>query len=306
MLRANGRRETGIVSGVKKPLRYAFFALLALVLIAGAAILSREPRGDREWVDEFVRTPTAWENGIGVFYIRNVRDWTYGTGSVLSKDWIDEVEADPRKITRAWFMEEPFPSWSAVGHTYLSFEFNDGTALSFSVEARMQKGQNYSALRGLFQQYELTYSWGTERDFLARRILLLGHSVRMYPLAIEPDVARALFRALAEKTTELAGHPRFYNTLTANCTNILAEIVNGAYPESIPYDISWNFPGSSDSFLMSMGYIRAEGSVEEERSRHDLGQYREEIAHIATSDQKMFSGEIRTLLERVRTTSSPP
>jgi hypothetical protein len=289
---------------VKKLLQNWFIVVAALALVALVVVFSREPRGVGNWIDEFIRTPLAHEDSDGMMHIENIRDWTYAKGAVLSRDWIDEVVVAPNQITRAWFMEEPFPSWSAVGHTYLSFEFEDKTVISFSVEARMQKGEKYSALKGLFRQYELTYSWGTERDFLARRILLLGHSVRMYPLTITTEGAQKLFRALAEKTSELAASPRFYNSLTANCTNILAGIVNETFPKKIPYDISWNFPGSSDIFLMKKGFIAAGGSPEESRVKHDLAQYRDEIEAVATSDQKNFSAKIRELLETA--TSSQP
>jgi hypothetical protein len=44
---------------------------------------------------------------------------------------------------------------------------------------------------------------------------------------------------------------------------LLAEIANESRPGAVPYDISWNLPGSSDLFLMRIGLIEAAGTQEE-------------------------------------------
>src|SRR5262249_11126756 len=163
------------------------------------------------WREDLSHLPTGVVQANGTVLMRDVRDWTYASSTVVGKSW-EDVTVDPSKITRAWFLVEPFPSWSDVGHTYLTFDFSDGTSLSFSIEARLTEGQPYSAWKGLWNSYELMYTWGTERDFLARRMLLLGHDVRMYPLAISPDTAEALFTKLVDATNDLDTHPRFYNT----------------------------------------------------------------------------------------------
>lgn len=260
-------------------------------------VLNREARNNRSWAEEFVRTPNAQVTD-GVVTLMNVRDWTYAKDATLSRRWIDEFTVDPADITQAWFIVEPSPEWSTIGHTYLSFELKDGTVLSLSVEARRLQGQNYNPFLGLFRKYELTYSWGTERDFLARRILLLGHHMYMYPLILKEGTAAKIFLALADTTADLARHPRFYNTLTANCTDVLAKTVNRIFPHQLPYDLSWNFPGSSDAFLMRMGYIATTTPLAASRATHDLAPYQDDIASFATSDQKTFSAKIRGLLEK--------
>lgn len=265
---------------------------LTLLLGCGLFVLftiTKTPPTEGEWMGHFARTSITETDESGLMHLTNVRDWTYGDKTILTKGWLNEV-VHPDEITRAWFMLEPFPDWRAVGHTYLSFEFKDGTALSFSVEARIEEGKKYSAWKGLINEYVLTYTWGTERDFLLRRLLFLGHTVRMYPLAIDQQAAKELFLELTEKTNEIAAHPRFYNTLTANCTNVLAEFVNERYPGTIPYDISWNFPGSSDKFLIKEGFIK-------EGTGTDLATYRTDITSFATDDPLVFSHKLRQLLE---------
>lgn len=251
----------------------AAFALAVCMVL----VLGRQPSNDRPWSDELAKTASASFARDGTVVLKNVRDFTYGDTTTVSETWLAEVPLDPAKITRAWFVLEPFGWWKAVGHTYLTFEFKDGSAYSFSIEARRQKGQSYSALLGMFNRYELAYTWGTERDFLTRRVLYLGHPVYMYPVKISAKEAQAVFKALLTRTNDIAAHPRFYNTVTANCTNVLADIVNGIKPGAIPRDITWYLPGHSDHFLASIGYLAVPGDFETARESYRVSAHRGEM-----------------------------
>lgn len=261
-------------------------------------ILLREARNDREWESEVANTSSASINADGTVSIKNVRDFTYGDYSIISTEWISEVVVDPKDIVRTWFVLEPFAKWKAVGHTFLTLELADGSAYSFSVEARKEKGEEYSAFLGLFRKYELAYTWGTERDFVTRRLLYLDHPVRMYPLNLDKEQAVKLFMGLIKKTAIVAEHPRFYNTLTANCTSVLAHIANDITPGTVPYDISWNLPGYSDQFLLKIGLINASGSFDYIKQKYDLTQYREKVLDSALIPHTQFGKTLRSFLPK--------
>ena len=71
---------------------------------------------------------------------------------------------------------------------------------------------------------------------------------------------------MARATAEIADNPRFYNTMTGNCTNLLAEAINRAKPGRLPYDLAWNLPALSVGYLIDEGLIDSKGmSVEESR-----------------------------------------
>ena len=263
--------------------------LLAVVLF----FITREARNDREWVSELAETTRTVEQE-GVVTLYNVRDFIYQ--EEVREQWIDEVVLDPNAISRVWFVLEPLNELNVVGHTFLTFEFTDGSAYSFSVEARKERGEKYSAFSGLFRAYELAYTWGTERDFVSRRVLQLDHAVYMYPLTLTQNESEILFTELAERTEEIALRPRFYNTLTANCTNVLARIVNDLESGRVPYDISWNLPGYSDRFLARIGLIEESGGVEEMRKNHAVSHYKEEVRTMASIPANEFSVQLRALL----------
>ena len=283
-------------------MRFKVIALVDLLCCGAfaAVILSRTPSNDRDWSvhDRYAATTSLDSDGIAHF--SELRDFSYiGTTTEIER-WIPNATIDSNKIVRAWFIVEPFSAIQAVGHTYLTFEMADGSAYSFSVESRLTRGQSYSMWAGMMRSYELIYMWGTERDFLARRLIYADDIVRMYPLTLKKAQAQELFRQLLARSNDLVAHPRFYNTLTANCTNVLAELANEAEPGAVPYDLSWNLPGWSDYFLMRIGYIKTEGTQEQTRAKHDLSADRSLIARIATTTSPAdFGKQVRSLLPPV-------
>lgn len=271
--------------------------LLFVLLIAASALalVLMRPQQDRVWLPEYTRTARASLLASTQATIHNVRDWTYGE-TILTSEWID-VAVDSGDVVRTWFVLEPFADYEGIGHTFLVFEFRDGSALSFSVQARQEVGESYSALRGLFNSYELAYQWGTERDFIGRRLVYLNHPVRMYPLALSETDSQALFRSLLIETNELAQAPRFYNTLTANCTNMLAKMVNAHYPGSLPFHYSWILTGFADEYLMQEGLIDVLGSIEETQRRYDLTPHRETLRAAGSASAYEYGQALRALLQ---------
>lgn len=274
--------------------RIALITLGILLILLGGFFLVSKPSDARAWIVEQSRTATGTISDESVT-ITNVRDWTYGTSSPLTTEW-RTVTVDPREITRVWFLLEPFSEIKEIGHTFLSFEFEDGTVLSFSVEARREQGEEYSALKGQFNAYELSYQWGFERDFVTRRLLYLDHPLRLYPLELTPEARSALFLTLVTETNVLAENPRFYSTLLHNCTNTLARIVNRHYPSSLPWDKSWYLTGLSDEYLMNEGYIVVDESVNAAQAAADLTPHREAVRSFSETNPKAFSQQLRALL----------
>ncbi|HWH16260.1 MAG TPA: DUF4105 domain-containing protein [Candidatus Paceibacterota bacterium] len=268
-------------------------ALLALLLLLGAGYLfQKQPKTAAAWNEAQARTAYADERD-GTFLMHNVRDWTYDESGPVDTRWT-EVAIDPASVTRVWFLLEPFADIKAIGHTFLTFELEDGTFLSFSVEALREEGEEYSALKGLFREYELSYQWGFERDFVTRRLYYLNHPLHLYPLTLSKEEGAALLRSLIAESNALKETPRFYNTLTANCTNVLAKIVNRHFPGTLPYDLSWNLTGLSDGYLMREGLIPLRGSAAETRDSSSLAPHKESLRdHLY---DPAFSQTLRTFL----------
>ena len=102
----------------------------------------------------------------------------------------------------------------AIAHTIVSFGFDDGSRLAFSIETRKERHEQFSSIAGFFKQYELAIVAADERDVVRVRSNIRGEDVRIYRLRMSPENAQILLREYLAKANELAATPRFYNTLT--------------------------------------------------------------------------------------------
>jgi hypothetical protein len=270
----------------------AAFAL-ALVWLAYRFVVL-QPSNQRNWeygMDTLPRISIAGD----VVGVQQERDFRWSAAGPLSSGYVDRT-FDVNHLERVWFVEEPFTiqpvnGFSGVAHTYFVFDFQDQPPVAISVESRRERGQGYDPLRGMFNEYELIYIWATEEDVSGRRAVLEKNQLYMYPLVGSMDSARKLFLNLAETSDQLETHPRFYNTLTSNCTNELAKAANEAEPGMIPPNIALIFPGYSDRVLYDRGFIPTDAPLEAIRRRYAITE-----TVIATIDQPDFSHQLRLRL----------
>ena len=118
----------------------------------------------------------------------------------------------------SYFTEGP------VGHTFVSFLFDNAQPLSISIETRPEVGEGFAPVASLFKQFELIYLVGEERDIVGVRTNHRREPVYLYHLNTSPDDTRRLFLVYLKRINELADHPEFYNLLTNSCTiNTLCE-----------------------------------------------------------------------------------
>lgn len=233
-----------ILLGIFLVLFFYFFILL-------------KPSNIRNWEYGFEVLPKITINGDQVI-ITDLRDFTFEKDKIIPNYKTQTV--DINKLQRSWFVFEPFKikpftSFNGVAHTYFVFDFEDSEPIVVSVEARREKGEKYDAWVGAFNQFELIYVWGTERDETIRRVVVENNPLYMYPLTISQSSAKKLFLEVAKTTHELETKPRYYNTFFSNCTNELAKIANQIKPNSIPFNIALFLPGYSIEKLYQYDYI---------------------------------------------------
>jgi hypothetical protein len=116
------------------------------------------------------------------------------------------------------------------------FEFGEGDLVGLTIEARKESRETYSALGGAFNKFELMYYWASPRDLMTRRAVMMDRELYMYPLQLSQAEAEAYLTSLLEKTISIEERPRFYNTLTSNCTNELAKAADHALAPGLHSD----------------------------------------------------------------------
>jgi hypothetical protein len=205
-----------------------FAALLALWFQIPAS-------NERDWQTDVSVTPYATVNGDRVT-IHGVRNFDYRT----------ETDFDPRWENRTYDLKEldsadliaVYWAGKAIAHIMISFGFGGKDYLAFSIETRKEKGEVYSTLAGFFRQYELVYVVADERDVIGVRTTHRQPQEDVYVYRTRAPLRniRRVFIDYIETINELRDRPRFYNTLTTNCTTSILTHTR-LNPESPP--LSW-------------------------------------------------------------------
>lgn len=174
-----------------------------------------------------------------------------------------------------------------VVHTMVSFGFEGGEYLMVSVEARRKVGVSYSPLRGLFRQYGLMYVLGDERDLVRLRTNVRRERVNMYRLHLTTDHIRTILLDFLQRAESLRTKPRWYNSLTCNCTTNL--FYNGRHKLDLPSKLGVFVNGLSARTLYRIGALGGDLPFREHRNRSDIG-----ALALADDEESKFSETIRT------------
>jgi len=218
-----------------------FLAVFAVLLFW---FFSIPASNDRDWLPDLARL--SWAEIDGDFItVHNIRNCDYRSETDFTVAYYDR-RFDLRQL-KSVDVVAVYWMGPAIAHILLSFGFEDGAYLAVSIEARKEKGEGYSTVKGFFRQYELYYVVADERDVIRLRTNYRKdppEDVFVYRLQGPIENGRRLFLAYMEKLNSLKARPEFYNSLTTNCTtNIWTNThVN---PDRIP--LSWKI-------LMS-GYV---------------------------------------------------
>jgi len=141
-----------------------------------------------------------------------------------------------------------------IAHTMVSFGFEGGDCLCFSIETRKEKGEAYSAIRGFFRQYELVYVAADERDVVRLRTnYRQGEEVYLFRLKGSPQHVSVMFLEYLRRLNSLRQTPVWYNALTQNCTTSIR--MQRAAADRAPWDWRMLANGHGDELLYERGMI---------------------------------------------------
>jgi hypothetical protein len=136
----------------------------------------------------------------------------------------------------------------------VSFGFDGGDYVCMSIETRKVKGQSYSAVKGFFRQFELTYIISDERDLVRLRTnYRQGEEVYLYRARMTPGQCRTLFLDYLRRANELHERAEWYNALTDNCTIAIRTQRDAA--DRAPWNWRMLLNGHLDELLYERGLI---------------------------------------------------
>lgn len=201
--------------------RWRWRALATYVLAFTLLVVwfrSIEPSNERDWQTDVARLSYAEIEG-DIVTVRNIRNFDYRSETDYTPAYYDK-RFDLRKLEGVDLVAVYWMG-PAIAHVFVSFAFAGGDHLAVSIEARKEKSEGYSTIKGFFRQYELYYVVADERDVIRLRTNFRRdppEDVYVYRLQAPIENGRRLFLDYVKKLNALKATPEFYNTLTTNCT----------------------------------------------------------------------------------------
>ena len=239
----------------------AAFAVLFLGVVAWW--ISIAPSHNRPWRPEVAVMPRAVIDGDRV-RITGVRNFDYRSRNDFTVRY-EEREVRLSRLTALDFYVSYFTA-GPIGHTFLSFIFDDAPPLSISIETRPEVGESFAPVASMFKQFELIYVVGDERDLVGVRTNHRPEEVYLYRLNTSPEDARRLLLVYLERINELADRAEFYHLLSNSCTINIIRYENAAGRVG-RLDIRHVLNGLIDSYLYGSGRMDTTLPFDEVRRR---------------------------------------
>ena len=201
-----------------RPLRKAILVFIVIFALISLWWLSIPPSNNRDWQPDVKVMPSVQING-NMVTIHNIRNCDYRSETDYTVSYYDKT-FDLTKLQGAdlfiCFWGSPL-----IAHTIMSFCFEGDQYLAISIETRKEKGEEYSAVKGFFKQYELIYIVADERDLIRLRTNFRKETVYLYRLTAKPPLVREVLLSYLKSVDKLNNHPEWYNALTENCTTAI-------------------------------------------------------------------------------------
>ena len=244
-----------------------------------------EPSNEGNWQPDVAQL--AWaEIANDEVTLHNVRNCEYRTDTDYTPKWETRVV----HLSNLTGVDLAINYWGSpwIAHPIASFQFGDAAPVCFSIETRKKIGQTYSAIGGLYRQFELIYIVADERDVIrVRTNYRKGEDIYLYHTTISPAQARERFLEYIHSLNVLREKPRWYNAVTTNCTTS----IRTQHPpgERIPWDWRILLNGKGDELMYEHQLIITGGAPFAELKARSLINSRAQAAN----DAPDFSHQIR-------------
>ncbi|NVK13562.1 MAG: DUF4105 domain-containing protein [Rhodobacteraceae bacterium] len=245
--------------------RGALRALTTFALALAAVILwwsTLTPPADRNWSPDVARQVTGTVEG-DILTLENVRNFSWETPEDFAEAW----ETRSYDLTKLQSTDLFMSYWAGpqMAHMIVSFGFEGGDHIAWSVEVRRQLGGGFSPIADLFKSNTLVLIAADERDLVGTRTNARGEDVQLFRIGVSPDTGRNLLLKYVEAANSLAARPQWYNSLTTNCTTVVMDLIR-SFADEVPLDWRVLANGYLPEFAWEQGVLDQSRSVEDLRA----------------------------------------
>jgi hypothetical protein len=242
------------------------------------------PSNDRVWADDVAQMSSGNVSGNRVT-LRNVRNFDWRTRTEYLQRW--ETRSYDLAALASVDMILSYWTGPAIAHMLISFGFNDGEHVVFSVEIRRERNEAFSEIGGFFKQFELSIIACDERDAVRVRTNARREDAYLYRVKLPQSAMRSLFLAYIGEANALLERPRFYNTISVNCTTLVYLMMKRIVGR-LPLDWRILFTGYLAAYVYRVGGLDTRYTLDDLQR---LGRITDRAR--AADDSATFSEDIR-------------
>jgi hypothetical protein len=275
----------------------AFFSFAIAFGVLGVWWRHIVPTNDRPWAEDVAKITSGTIEGDRVT-LHNVRNFDWRSNEDYTQRWETRVY-DLKRLNSVDMIMSYWDGW-AIAHMLISFGFDDGQHVAFSVEVRRQKNQVYSEIGGFFKRDGLSIIAADERDVIRVRTNIRREDDYLYRIRMPLSAMRSLFLGYIEQADALLDTPRFYNTITVNCTTLVYHMMKRIVGY-LPWSYRLLFTGYLPAYVYRVGGLDQRFSLEELRA---LGRITDRARQSDRADT--FSQDIRRSIPAIEVAELPP
>jgi hypothetical protein len=214
---------------------------------------------DADWAPELARQVTG-SIDEDTLMLNNLRAFEWRSAEDFTERWTDRSY----DLSKLQSVDLFLSYWGgpAMAHYMLSFGFEGGDYLAWSIEVRRKSNDSFSPIADFFKAHSISIIASEERDVIGLRTNIRRENVHLFRLKMDDDAPRKLLEAYLKAANSVADRPRWFNSVFTNCsrTSILLARHAGI---AVPMDWRIIVNGYMPDYLYELGALNTDIPLEE-------------------------------------------